>query len=425
MDLGNGVEKARARHQSRAARETGLRVLTVAPTSFFSDYGCHVRILEESRALARLGAQIEICTYPGGRDIPNLTIHRAPGGRWGNDVRVGSSYHRVYLDGLLTAHVALRIVESAPAIVHAHLHEGALIAWLTARPARIPVVFDFQGSLTSEMVDHGFLATESPMFRPLRRFERWLDHTAEAVLTSSHNAASILIDQFGVPRDRVHAVPDAVNAAEFVPWWTVPEHLRFDGRQELRIPPGRQVVGYLGLLAEYQGIGHLLRAAAALVARRDDLHFLLMGYPGHERYRDYAAQLGIGDHVTFTGRIPYECAPELLALLDIAVSPKLSETEGNGKLLNYMSVGLPTVAFDGPVGREILGDGGRFAAHGDEASLAREMAALLDSPQRRAIGEALRARAISHFSWDAAGQAILDVYQRLLDRSNRARGHAI
>ena len=27
-----------------------LRILSVAPTSFFNDYGCHVRILEEARA---------------------------------------------------------------------------------------------------------------------------------------------------------------------------------------------------------------------------------------------------------------------------------------------------------------------------------------------------------------------------------------
>ena len=31
-----------------------MRVLMVAPTSFFADYGCHVRILDEARALQAL-----------------------------------------------------------------------------------------------------------------------------------------------------------------------------------------------------------------------------------------------------------------------------------------------------------------------------------------------------------------------------------
>ena len=120
-----------------------------------------------------------------------------------------------------------------------------------------------------------------------------------------------------------------------------------------------------GLLAEYQGSGHLLRAAARICARRDDVHFLLRGFPGEWRYRDYAHELGIADRVTVMGVVPYERAPAYLALGDVAVSPKLSETEGNGKLLNYMAVGLPTVTFQTPVSHEILGPLGRYARLGD------------------------------------------------------------
>jgi hypothetical protein len=37
--------------------------------------------------------------------------------------------------------------------------------------------------------------------------------------------------------------------------------------------------------------------------------------------------------------------------------PKLSETEGSGKLLNFMAVGLPAVAFDTPVAQYLGPDG--------------------------------------------------------------------
>ncbi len=48
----------------------------VAPTSFFADYGCHVRILEEARILQGLGHEVTIVTYRNGRDLPGLNIER-------------------------------------------------------------------------------------------------------------------------------------------------------------------------------------------------------------------------------------------------------------------------------------------------------------------------------------------------------------
>ena len=76
----------------------------------------------------------------------------------------------------------------------------------------------------------------------------------------------------------------------------------------------------------------LLEAGAALGARRTDVHLLIMGYPRVEEYREKARSLGLAGRVTFAGRVPYEDAPGYLALADVAVAPKLSETEGHGKL---------------------------------------------------------------------------------------------
>jgi glycosyltransferase involved in cell wall biosynthesis len=142
-----------------------------------------------------------------------------------------------------------------------------------------------------------------------------------------------------------------------------------------------------------------------------------MGFPGQTRYETYARVLGIADRVTFTGRVPYEDAPRLLALGDIAVAPKLSETEGNQKLLNYMAVGLPTVTFATPVSREILGPLGRYARLADDASLAAEIGDIIDSPDRDRIARGLRSRAVEHFSWDGAGERILDLYRSLIARA--------
>jgi len=385
------------------------RVLMIAPTSFFADYGCHVRILEEARILEKLGSRVAICTYHNGRDLPGLDIRRTLSIPWRQGYEVGSSRHKVAFDLLLSLRSLTAAWEVKPQVIHAHLHEGALIGYVLSKLWGVPLVFDFQGSMTGEMVDHHFLRRDGRFYAPMRRLEQYIDWAAPRILTSSSHAAGLLTSEFRCSPRRITCIPDCVNTEVFAP---APKD---DGSIRLRhawgIPDGRALVVYLGLLAEYQGISHLLQAAHQVCAHRDNVHFLIGGYPNVERYRQLAGGLGLGDHVTFTGKVPYEEAPRFLSLGDIAVAPKLSATEGAGKLLNYMAVALPTVAFDTPVSHEYLGEHGVYAAYGDAAELARCLEGLLDDPQRRAeLGGALRQRAQERYSWETAGRAILEVY---------------
>ena len=54
-----------------------MRVLMIAPTSFFSDYGGHIRIFEEIRILQKLGHQICVVTYPLGGNPEGIDVRRA------------------------------------------------------------------------------------------------------------------------------------------------------------------------------------------------------------------------------------------------------------------------------------------------------------------------------------------------------------
>jgi glycosyltransferase involved in cell wall biosynthesis len=387
-------------------------VLKIAPTSFFADYGCHVRILEETLALQQLGSRVVVCTYKSGRDIPGVEIKRGLGVPWANGIKVGSSKRKIVLDAWLSLRSLSASFGFKPDILHAHLHEGALIGYPLSKLHKAPLIFDFQGSLTCEMLDHNFLRRDSILYGPLRKLENLINDRAQAILTSSHNAADVLIRDFGCDHRKVFPVPDCVNPDRFGPRWEVGEEQKQALRAELGIPEGRKIVVYLGLLAEYQGSTHLLKAAEVICRHRSDVHFLLMGFPGQERYQDLAIGLGIQDHVTLPGRIPYELAPLYLSLGDIAVSPKISETEGNGKLLNYMSVGLPTVTFKTPVSREILGDLGAYADLGDFWDLADVLESLIEDKDRaEGIGRELRERVLRHFVWENAGRKILEIYE--------------
>ena len=398
--------------------EKPLRILMIAPTSFFLDYGCHVRILEEARVLQRLGHHVTIVTYHLGRDLPGLEIVRTRPTPWRADYEVGSSLHKLAFDLFLAWRVLGLLLRRRFDLVHAHLYEGALIGAVLGRLRGLPLLFDRQGSLTSEMVDHRFLNPDGPWYRWVRLLEERINEMPDVIVTSTQLGAIQLERYFGCDAARIHPLPDSVNLEFFRPDVLTPEQVAAE-RARLGLPPDRPVVVYLGLLAHYQGTPHLLQAARILKERGMEVYFLVMGFPNVEGYRRMAADLGVADRVIFTGKVPYENAPAMLALGDIAVAPKLSATEGSGKLLNYMAMELPTVAFDTPVSREYLGSLGIYATPaGDPAALADGIQTLVEHPElRRALGRELRQRAARHFSWERAGRRLVGIYRDLLNRA--------
>lgn len=394
-----------------ARSDEPLRILMVAPTSFFADYGCHVRILEEARALQARGRRVLVCTYHNGDDVPGIDIRRSIDVPWLRRAEVGSSRHKIYLDIALALETIRQALRYRPHIIHGHLHEGALIGWLVGRIIRCPVVFDYQGSLTEEMLDHRFIRPGGLRERVVRRLERFIDKRPDAIVTSGTTAADYLRARGGVPA-RIATVPDGIDPGRICP----EKHhaARRDMRERLGIPNDARVVVYLGLLADYQGTSLLVDAANLLLQRDATIYFVIAGYPGADVYKRQAKHLGIDHRVLFPGRVPYERAPELLAVGDVAVAPKLSLTESNGKILNYMAMGLPVVAFDTPANRAILGALGRYAPPGDLRSFARAIEEAFDAPP--AERAALRARVASQFSWADRIAELEDVYRHVLGR---------
>src|SRR4051794_11013425 len=195
----------------------GYTILTIAPTSFFADYGCHVRIWEEVKTLHNLGHRVVMATYHNGDDMPGLEIRRSWDVPWVKRVMVGSSRHKLYLDAALLWRSLRVALEIKPDLVHAHLHEGALIGAVVAKLLRIPLIFDYQGSLTGEMLDHCFVGRKSAFLGPLRITEPIINWLPDMVITSSYNAAAALYQKWKFPRDRLYAVPDSVNTTRFRP----------------------------------------------------------------------------------------------------------------------------------------------------------------------------------------------------------------
>jgi glycosyltransferase involved in cell wall biosynthesis len=385
-----------------------LRILMLAPTPYFADRGCHVRIYEEARALMALGHEVEIVTYHLGRDMPGIATHRIPAVPWYGKLEAGPSWHKPYLDILLFFKSLAIARRFKPHLIHAHLHEGAFLGFFLKLLLGVPLLFDCQGSLTTEIVDHEFCGRDSFLGRFFQRVERFINSTADAIVTSSTSAAVDLVNAWQIPSDRVTALMDGVNTDEFCP-------LQGSASRHVPgLPADRPVVAFLGLFNRYQGMDLLLEVIGLLRERGRAVHFLLMGFP-EEKYRQQALDRGLGEMITFTGRVAYGDAAYHLAAADIAVSPKISLTEANGKLFNYLACGLPCLVFDTPINREILGDCGIYARYGDAADFAEQLEKLLaDGDLIERLASAGRLKAVEEYSWQGRASELVAVYRRML-----------
>lgn len=390
-------------------------ILMIAPTPFFADRGCHVRIYEQTRSLQKLGNQVNICTYHNGKNIAGLSIYRIINIPWYKKLEPGPSYHKFYLDFLLLlkSFFIARILK--PDIIHGHLHEGAAIGYVVSKILRIPLLFDHQGSLTAELKAHNFLSGYGLYFRILYKAEKIIDNLATIVVAPTTDMLRKLREKFSVRN--IYLMSDGVDTDNFKPG------IASDGlRKKLRLPLNKKIVVYLGILAEYQGVDCLLKAIPEVVQKVNNVHFLIMGYPNLDKYRKIAEKLEIVNNVTFAGRIDYGSAAEYLNIGDIAVAPKLGEAEADGKVYNYMACGLPVIASDIQVHREILGDTAIFAEVNNSASLAKAMVkSLLNEELAQELSIKVRQRAVENFSWDSRAKKLEKIYKIAISNSSRRK----
>lgn len=396
---------------------TQYRVLMLAPTPYFADRGCHVRIYEEARTLINLGHEVRIVTYHIGRDMPGIPTVRIPRIPWYKKLAAGPSWHKPYLDILLFFKALSEARAFRPDIIHAHLHEGALIGMFLKRVLGIPLIFDCQGSLTAEIIDHGFIRKGGLLHRLFGALEDLINRRADFIIASSTPGARDLLENRGVAAEKVRGLIDGVDTEIFRPY------PRDEARRALGLSLDRPVVVFLGILNRYQGVDLLLESAKLLKERGTAPHFLVMGFP-EEKYRQKAEEMGITDCLTFTGRIDYAKAPLCLCVGDVALSPKISATEANGKLFNYMACGLPTLVFDTPVNREILGDAGVYAHFGDAADFADKLESLLQNePLRAELATKSREKAVREHSWLVRGELLAQIYSKIVKPREAGTGN--
>jgi glycosyltransferase involved in cell wall biosynthesis len=363
--------------------EPEVRVVHVAPTPFGD--GRHGLLgggerypFELARALAP-HVDCELVTFgePGVRSVDGITLRTL----------------RPVLR--LAGHPAHPIAPSLPRALSAadvvHVHH------MRSAPSRIAALLGRVGRRRVAVTDHGLLGGSWGGLLP-RLFD--------AFLLVSRYSASVL----RAPPSRTRIVYGGADADRFRPE---------------RSPIRRDVV-YVGRITPHKGIDVLIRALPP------DRRLVVAGSAGHDPrepesgYPDLLRRLADGRDVVFTGPVPDDELPTLLANAAVVVLPSVDRTCYGRRvevpellgltLLEAMASGTPVIASRVGGVPEVVDDGvtGFLVEPGDADELRDRLEEVTASPASIArMGVAARERVLERFTWGAVARRCLDAYEAM------------
>ena len=407
--------------------------------------GMNVYVSELSQALARRGARVEIFTRAtssaqpetallegvdahgapltpeGARSVllaervepgvvPPVLVHHVPAGPFEglakNDL---PGQLCAFTAGVLRAEAGRN--EGWYDVVHSHYWLSGHVGWLAADRWDVPLVHTMH---TIAAVKNAALAPgDEP--EPAGRLigEQQLVDVADALVASTDDERSALMEHYGADPGRVFVVRPGVDLALF----QSESHTRAQLRRLLGLPESGHLVLFAGRVQPLKGPEVLVRALGVLAATgREVPHLVVLGGPSGRptavrELQALAETLGVGHRVTVLPPVARTELARWYRAADLVAMPSYNETFGlvaaeaqaSGTPVIAAAVGgLRTVVEHGRTG--LLVDG-----H-DPVVWADRLAELLtDDLRRLSLGVEAQRRA-ERFSWDAAADAMLDVY---------------
>lgn len=330
-------------------------------------------------ALERAGHEVAVFTFGAGPGIdPEAGVYRSPGLPVADSgFFLGFRYNRAARERLQDMDVV-------------HVHHPFLSGNLALRYCRhrgIPIVFtnhtryDLYAQVYLPMIpdplSRGFLQAYMPAFC----------REVDLVIAPSSGVEQVL-RAHGVDAP-IEVVPNGVDLAPF-------QQARdpFE-RASLGLGDGDVGLVYVGRLGVEKNLGFLLRALSVVRSGAPKARLVLVGGgPEAANLRGMARELKIAEAVHFTGPLPYDRVPRILAACDVFVTASVSEVHPLS-LIEAMASGIPVAAIEGPGISDTIHDGedGFLAPYDLEAFASRIGRLVEDESLRQRMGTAALATA--------------------------------
>ena len=272
---------------------------------------------------------------------------------------------------------------------------------------RIPTIATIHHPIT---VDRRIaIRSEQKTWRKLKQW-RWFSfigmqrrvaRSLSGFITVSKAARRDISGDFAIKKNRFHIVPNGIDTGRFHP---VPDIDR---------EPGRLIVTNSADIP-LKGLQYLLEAIAR-IKKRHGVRLTVIGAPKkNSPIPLLIRELGIGDLVTFTGRIGHEEFVRQYARAAIAVVPSVYEGFGL-PAGEAMACAVPVISTSGGALPEVVGDAGLLIPPASVDALTGAILQLLENPDRaRRLGDAGYRRVMNEFTWSRAAHKTIKAYRKVI-----------
>ena len=299
-------------------------------------------------------------------------------------------------------------------LVHAHFYMSGLVAMELKSALGLPFVVTFHALGLVRKLHQG-IADEFPVRRIA--IERDIIESADAIVAECPDDHRNLVTLYNADPHKVAVIPCGFASEDF--WPIAP---RF-ARRALGLPSDVPVLLSVGRLVPRKGVDNVIRALGVLVRRLGvPAELLVVGgnsdiadaalTPEIARLRAIAAEAGVADRVTFTGRRSRELLKFYYSAADAFVATPWYEPFGM-TALEAMACGTPVVgARVGGIKYSVLdGSTGYLVPPNDPLALADRLNEICSSRRlaERLSSVAVR-RAYGLFRWERVAQSLGALY---------------
>lgn len=272
-------------------------------------------------------------------------------------------------------------------------------------------VFDHH-DLSPEMYQARFRrGRQGLVFKSLAFFEKLSCRFAHQIIATNESYKTVEIERAKILPGKVTIVRNGPDLRRVKP---------VDPDPELR-QRASTILGFVGIMGPQDGVDYFLRALDHLIREqgRTDVYAVIMGkgdaVPGLKKL---TTELGLDDYVWFTGRVSDDDMLRFLSTADICIDPDpydpFNDRSTMIKMMDYMAVGKPIVAFDLTEHRASADDAALYSRHNDIEDFAENIAILIDNPElREKMGAYGRLRMEEQLAWHHQVKNLLHVYAKM------------